>query len=157
MSRLLRGAVPFCFCFCFYFWLVTARPARKILVRGMVVARDGVLTWCGACVVVRALWCSTGVAMRARLEVGVPSGEGETLGFEALRSCVGQVVPGDVRLGEGHWAVLYDAAKLVLRWHDNEDGKGGGGWSVGRSGRLVGWLRIWLRSCSLLLGRKVDR
>lgn len=82
--------------------LVWVGPAREILHCGVVVARDGALTWYGACGIVRDLWCRTAVELRARLEFGRAFGPGEAwdVDVEVLRSCIQRVIPGGVWFGE---------------------------------------------------------
>ena len=100
--------------------LVRLRPVREVFVNRRVVARANMLMPYGARLILQDLWRYTAVSLHQHsLFSGYIIDPEETgdMDVEILRSTIQQVIPRDVRLGEGSWAVLYDAARLMLRWH----------------------------------------
>lgn len=100
--------------------LARARPVRETLHRGAVIARGGLLNQCGACLIVRGLWYRTAVSLHAHSTFNgraIGPEEAEDMDVEMLRSCIQQVIPDGIQLGERCWTVLYDAAKMMLVWH----------------------------------------
>jgi hypothetical protein len=96
------------------------RPVEEVRVDGRVVARGNVLTLHGARRLLGVLWHCTGVSLRRHSGFSgyaIGSEEAGDMDVEMLRSTIQRAMFEDVRIGEGSWAVLYDAARLMLVWH----------------------------------------
>ncbi|KAF1926608.1 uncharacterized protein M421DRAFT_6880 [Didymella exigua CBS 183.55] len=96
------------------------RPVEEVRVNERAVARDGMLIPFGCRLLIHDLWYHTFHHLCSLQTFGgrsIGREEARDWDVELLRGTIRRAVPDGIRLGEGSWAVLYDAARLMLDWH----------------------------------------
>lgn len=96
---------------------VERRPFEELVVRGLVVARDGRLTYAGCRFVVGDLWRCTARLLRRVEELSGAVVEPWDISVEAVDRCVRDALPRDISGEPREWEVMYEYARQMLVWH----------------------------------------